>query len=89
MARWSRDTLTTGFGPQMRTYSVGGGAERPINNATLIGVRLYRTNLELFDQWSRNSPALPMAIEKLKQIMDGAVGPAAFLRMRNALTPLK
>ena len=89
VARWSRDTLTAGFGPLMRTYSVGGGAERPINNATLIGVRLYRTNLDLFEQWTRSNPSLPAAIDRMKRIMDGAVGPAAFVRMRNALTPLK
>ena len=89
IARWSRDTLNSGFGPQMRTYSVGRTTERPINNAALIGVRLYRTNLDLFDQWGRNSGALPMAIDRLKRIMAGATGSAAFTRMRNALTPLK
>ena len=88
VAHWSRDTLTSGFGPLMRTYSVGQTGERPINNAALIGVRLYRTNLDLFDKWGRNSGALPMAIERLKRLIDGATGAAAFTRMRAALQPL-
>lgn len=88
IARWSRDTLTLGFGPLMKTYNVGRPAERPINNAALIGVRLYRTNLDLFDRWGRNSDNLRVAVQKLKGILQGAEGAAAFARMQAALQPL-
>jgi len=86
VARWSRDTLETGFGPLLRTYSIGRATERPINNAALIGVRLYRTNLELFDAWDRsNGHDLALGVYRLKQLLEDADGPQAFRRMRAAL----
>jgi len=88
IARWSRDTLTTGFGPALRTYSVGTPAERPINNAALIGVRLYRTNLTLFDEWGRTSDGdIKLAVHKLKSFLQDAQGPQAFQRMQSFLHP--
>ncbi len=88
VARWSRDTLVLGFGPALRTYSIGTPSVRPINNAALIGVRLYRTNLDLFDAWDRNSGSdLSLAVHKLKALVQDAEGPAAFDRMRTALHP--
>lgn len=89
IARWSRDTLVSGFGPAMTTYSVGQQQARPINNAALIGVRLYRTNLELFDQWGHASgDNLDLAVQKLKGLVQDAQGPVAFKRMRAAMQPL-
>ena len=86
VARWSRDTLELGYGPLLRTYSIGNATERPINNAALIGVRLYRTNLDLFDAWyRRNDNDLTRAVYRLQQLLDGAEGPQAFQRMRAAL----
>jgi len=82
IARWSRDTLATGFGPQLWTYSIGNVKERPINNAALIGVRLYRTNLELFDAWdAANDHDLARAVYRLKELLKGARGDQAFKRM--------
>ena len=88
IASWSRDTLVTGFGPLLRTYSVGTPSARPINNAALIGVLLYRTNLDLFDDWDRASSGdLPLAVQKLREVVQGATGPEAFARMRALLHP--
>ena len=36
---------------ELRTYRIGRLKERPINNALLVGARLYRTRLDLFDRW--------------------------------------
>jgi len=89
IAHWSADTLTTGFGPQLRTYSVGQQTERPINNAALIGVLLYRTHLDLFDRWGRASDGnLGLAVHKLKALLEGAEGAQAFQRMQAALQPV-
>lgn len=89
IARWSADTLTIGFGPQLRTYRVGQQAERPINNAALIGVLLYRTHLDLFDRWGRASNGnLALAVHKLTTLLDGVEGAHAFQRMQAALQPL-
>jgi predicted aminopeptidase len=88
LARWSRDTLANGFGPMLLTYSIGAPAERPINNAALIGVRLYRTNLDLFDEWERSSGGnLEASILKLKALLRDAEGAEAFARMRAILHP--
>lgn len=86
ISRWSRDTLEFGYGPLLRTYSIGHATERPINNAALIGVRLYRTNLGLFDEWDRrNNHDLARAIYKLQQLLHGVEGPDAFKLMRAVL----
>ncbi|MGH7594693.1 MAG: aminopeptidase [Gemmatimonadales bacterium] len=86
ISRWSRDTLEFGFGPFLRTYSIGSPIARPINNAALIGVRLYRTNLDLFDEWDRaNNHDLALGVYKLHQLLDGADGSDAFRLMRAML----
>ena len=86
IARWSQDTLERGYGPQLRTYSIGHATERPINNAALIGVRLYRTNLDLFDDWDRsNDRDLSRGIYRLQQLLQDAEGPQAFQRMKAVL----
>ena len=42
------------------------GGQAEINNAALIGVRLYRTNLDLFDDWDRsNGGDLTKAVYRL------------------------
>jgi predicted aminopeptidase len=86
VAIWSRDTLETGVGPALETYSIGHPTARPINNAALIGVRLYRTRLGLFDQWyAANNDDLTRAVYRLKQLLDGVHGDRAFTRMRASL----
>jgi predicted aminopeptidase len=86
IARWSRDTLVNGFGPLLHTYTVNKVVERPINNAALLGVRLYRTNLELFDQLQRaNKNDLIRSIDLLREMEAGAVGDVGYARLR-ALT---
>ena len=85
---WSRDTLLSPFGQGLRTISAARLAERPINNATLIGVRLYRTGLELFDEWLRRHDGdLAVALYTLRQLLDGVEGREAFLLLRATLHP--
>ncbi|MGH7581895.1 MAG: aminopeptidase [Gemmatimonadales bacterium] len=86
IARWSRDTLALGYGPQLLTYSIGHATERPINNAALIGVRLYRTNLDLFDAWyAANCNDIGRAVFRLKDLLKGAEGDQAFKRLAAVL----
>lgn len=86
IARWSQDTLENGYGPMLRTYSIGHATERPINNAALIGVRLYRTNLDLFAAWDlANGYDLTRAVYRLHELVVDAEGPQAFQRMRAVL----
>lgn len=86
VAVWSRDTLVNGIGPVLRTYSIGHPSTRPINNATLIGVMLYRTHLDLFDRWyDQNHEDLTAAVFRLRALMQGVQGDDAFRVLRAAL----
>lgn len=85
---WSRDTLRSPFGRALRTVSAERLAERPLNNAALIGVRLYRTGLDLFDAWLwQHDGDLAVAIYTLRQLLDGTEGREAFLLLRATVTP--
>lgn len=83
IARWSVDTLNGALGQSFRTIRVQRFSERPINNAALIGVRLYRTELALFDRWDDAFRGdLPRALYTLGAVLEDAKGPEAFTRMR-------
>ena len=83
IARWSADTLAGPLGQSLRTIRVGRFAERPINNAALLGVRLYRTELPLFDAWDAAYRGdLTRALYTLGALLEDASGSEAFDRMR-------
>lgn len=80
---WSRDTLASPFGESLRTINPRRLADRPINNAALLGVRLYRTGLELFDDWyARSGNSVDVAVFGLRDAFDEMTGldPWATLR---------
>ncbi len=86
LARWSREQLEGPIGARLRVLRVGRLAERPINNAALVGVLLYRTHLDWFDQWyERQGRSLKASVAALKQLMRGATGDSAFARLGRAL----
>lgn len=88
IAQWTRDTLASPFGQALRTISAARLAERPINNAALLGVRLYRTDLELFDRWLwEHDDDLAVAIHALRQLLDGVEGREAFALLRATVMP--
>lgn len=86
LARWSREQLQGPYGARLRTYRVGTLAERPLNNAQLVGVRIYRTNLEWFERWYQSRGAdVARAVAELRQLMAGAEGDEAFARLSDAI----
>ena len=86
IARWSHEQLQGPFGARLRTVSVGRLAERPINNATLVGVRIYRTHLDWFERWyADHGRSVAASVAALKALMHGATGDSAFARMQRAL----
>jgi len=86
IARWSREQLEGPLGSRLRTIRVGRLAERPINNATLVGVRIYRTHLDWFDRWYlRNGRSVKRSVSELRQVMQGVAGDSAFTRFERAL----
>lgn len=86
LATWSREQLEGPYGSRLKTWRIGPLAERPINNAQLVGVRLYRTNLEWFETWFRRYGGdIAVAVDALRDLLDGAEGDQAFQRMEAAL----
>ncbi|MDZ4673981.1 MAG: aminopeptidase [Gemmatimonadota bacterium] len=88
MAQWSREQLQGPYGARLKTYRVGTLAERPLNNAQLVGVRIYRTHLDWFEQWYHAQGAdVTRAVAELRRLMEGAEGDEAFKRLAQA-TPV-
>lgn len=86
IGRWAREQLEGPLGARLRTIRVGRLAERPINNATLVGVRIYRTHLDWFDRYyERNYSSVKQSVATLRRLMDGVTGDSAFARMGAAL----
>lgn len=89
-ARWSVDTLNGALGQSLRTIRVARFAERPINNAMLIGVRLYRTELPLFDAWDDAFRGnITRALYTLGALLEDAKGAEAFDRMRTMVKTIR
>ena len=86
MAQWARDTMAGPFGGSFRTFAVDRLAERPINNAALLGTRLYRSDLHLFDDWlAMQGGDLTRAVLTLQRLLEDAEGDQAFQRLRRIL----
>jgi len=84
--RWAREQLEGPVGARLRLLKVGRLAERPINNATLVGVRIYRTHLDWFDRWyARHDHSVRASVADLKTLMLGVPGDSAFARLERAL----
>jgi predicted aminopeptidase len=85
-ATWARAQLEGPVGQRLRTYQIGRLTERPINNAQLIGARIYRTRLDLFDRWyERHDRDVRRSVSALRTLMDGAEGDSAYARLEQAV----
>jgi predicted aminopeptidase len=85
-AAWARSQLEGPIGQRFRTYKIGRLTDRPINNAQLIGARIYRTRLDLFDRWyERHDRDVGRSVSALKTLMEGAEGDSAYARLERAV----
>ena len=85
-AVWARSQLEGPVGQSLRTIRIGRLAERPINNAQLIGARIYRTRLDLFDGWyEQHGRDIQQSVSALKTLMAGAEGDSAYARLEKAV----
>jgi predicted aminopeptidase len=86
ISRWAREELSGPVAAQLRTYQIGPMTDRPINNARLIAARIYRTKLELFEQWyEKNGGDIAVAVKALDSLMAGVQGDSAYGRLEKAL----
>lgn len=87
-AAWARSQLEGPIGRRFRTIRVGRLSERPINNAQLIGARIYRTRLDLFERWyQQQGQDVGRSIGSLRSLMTGVEGDSAYVRLERALQP--
>jgi predicted aminopeptidase len=85
-AAWARAQLEGPIGRRLRTFRIGRLTERPINNAQLIGARIYRTRLDLFDSWyEQHGRDVRGSVSALKTLMTGAEGDSAYARLEKAV----
>ena len=88
LGRWAREQLEGTVGRQLRTYTIGPMADRPVNNARLVAARIYRTRLELFEEWyQRHGADIRASVAALDSLMQGVEGDSAFARLAAALAP--
>ena len=66
--------------------TIGRLPERPVNNARLIGARLYRTRLDLFDRWfEQHGQDVRVSVRALDTLMQGVEGDSAYARLAGAV----
>lgn len=83
---WARAQLEGPLRDSLRTYVIGAVAERPVNNARLIGATIYRSHLDLFEAYFQQHGAdIERVVRELRTLMDGAVGDEAFARLEAAV----
>jgi predicted aminopeptidase len=83
---WARGQLEGPVGARFRSLRIGRLPERPVNNARLIGATLYRTRLDLFDEWfDRHDRDVRVSVGALDSLMKGVQGDSAFARLERAV----
>ncbi|HEX2249481.1 MAG TPA: aminopeptidase [Gemmatimonadales bacterium] len=86
VAAWARSQLQGPVGNRLRTFRIGRLTERPINNAQLIGARIYRTRLDLFQQWyEQHGRDIGQSVRALEALMTGVQGDSAYHRLEKAV----
>jgi predicted aminopeptidase len=82
---WARAQLSGPVGARFRSFRLGSMPERPVNNARLIGARIYRTRLDLFDRWfERHGHDVRRSVSALGELMEGVEGDSAYARLESA-----
>ena len=84
---WARAQLEGPVAARLRTIRIGRLADRPINNARLIGARIYRTRLDLFDRWyDDHGQDIRRSVASLGRLMEGVEGDSAYARLERAVS---
>src|SRR5215211_550212 len=85
-AVWARTELQGPVAARLRTFNIGRLPERPVNNARLIGARIYRTRLDLFDRWfEQHDRDVRKSVAALGTLMAGVEGDSAYARLEAAV----
>jgi predicted aminopeptidase len=83
---WARAELQGPVASKLRTLTIGRVPERPVNNARLVGARIYRTRLDLFDRWyEQHGEDIKGSVAALGTLMKGVQGDSAYTRLAAAV----
>jgi predicted aminopeptidase len=83
---WARAQLQGPVASRLRSFTIGRVPERPVNNARLIGARIYRTRLDLFDRWyEQHDRDVRGSVAALGRLMQGVQGDSAYSRLAAAV----
>ncbi len=83
---WAREQLQGPVASRLRSFTIGRVPERPVNNARLVGARIYRTRLDLFDRWYRqHGEDIRGSVAALGTLMAGVPGDSAYARLAVAV----
>jgi predicted aminopeptidase len=86
LGRWAAETLSGPIAARLGSVAIGPQPARPINNARLIGVRLYRTNLAWFDRWHvRQQNDVRQGVATLRELLKDVEPDSAFARLERAV----
>jgi predicted aminopeptidase len=86
LGRWVKQRFEQLAADSMRTFRPASVSDRPINNARLVGVTLYRTRLRLFEAWyERHGRDIAQSVAALRALVEGAEGDAAWARLEEAV----
>lgn len=88
LGRWVKQQLEGPVRDSLRTVTIALPVpERPINNARLVGVTIYRTKLPLFERWyEMHGRDVGKSVAELRKLMAGAEGDEAFERLERKVT---
>lgn len=90
IARWARGEFEGPLAAEFRAFHVTPSTDtivRPINNARLVGITLYRTHLDWFDAWYElHGRDIKLTVETLGNAVGDLEGDAAWDRLRNELS---
>lgn len=85
LAEWARNDFEGPVAAQLRSFRVTPSAiaaTRPVNNARLVGVTIYRTHLDAFEGWyQRHGADIRAAVAGLDTAMAGVKGDSAWARL--------
>ncbi len=83
---WARQELQGPVAARLRTFTIGRLPERPVNNARLVGARIYRTRLDLFDRWfEQHGRDVRGSVAALDTLMRDVPGDSAYARLAAAV----
>lgn len=86
--RWAREQFEGPLRDSLRTYTIGTVADRPVNNARLVGATIYRSHLGLFEAYYQQHGAdITRTVRELRDLMADASGDEAFERLEGAVRP--